>query len=211
MMKVLVATIALVALDMGTALAGPTPPPSTCSVNDVSLTIGSTAYAPSSCASDVNPSNANLSTETAALNADLGTAFSGLAKSDGTSVTYNGLRFSVSAAAAKSGGWTVSWQDTNGAAPLNLPVVMDLAVGLFGGSNGDGYLFQDVLLPVSPSSGSGSFSVTFFNNGGKNPALSHLTLIGGDARPVPAPEPMSVALFGSSLLGLGIARRWRRR
>jgi hypothetical protein len=49
------------------------------------------------------------------------------------------------------------------------------------------------------------------NGGGNRPAFSHISFYDTSVSPpVTVPEPMSLALFGAGLLGLGVARRARR-
>ncbi len=177
---------------------------------DVSLTIAATTYSPTTCANNVN--NGNPTQETANLNTAFHTNFVYLDKTGDTGKKFSGIDFTVTAPPTNSGTWTVAWVDTNGATPLNLPITIDLEIGLFGGNNGAGYFFDNVLLPISPSSGTGMFGINFTNNGNQQPALSHLTLTGGNAAhvgppPVEAPEPASLAILGLGLATLGFVRR----
>src|SRR5882672_4451227 len=150
-----------------------------CLTSDVTLTIGATLYNPISCADGV-AQGGGPTAETNSLNAQLGTSLVYLDKSDdaGTPTGLGGVTFVVTASGGNIGTWTVAWTDVAGLP--NLPLVLDLGVGLFGGNNASGYLFSSVLLPISPSSGSGTFDINFLNNGEQQPDLSHLLLAGGN-------------------------------
>ena len=78
---------------------------------------------------------------------------------------------------------------------------------------------DNLLLPVTPDTGTGNFQITFLNNGGQVPGLSHMIIAGNDDTEVhqqcttdctSVPEPMSGALLGVGLLGALAAARYRR-
>src|SRR5215471_10707464 len=173
-----------------------------CSLSDVSLTINSVVYNPTACA-DGLAQGGGPTAETSALVSALGAAgLVYLDKSDDptTPVGIGGISFVVGADATNSGFWTMSWAEQPGAP--NLPLMIDFAVALFGGGNGSGYLFNDVLLPSSPTTASGTYDVNFLNSSGRSePDLGHLLLAGGNAletlaSPSAIPEPATLALLG---------------
>ena len=209
MKRILLTGVAMAAI--GYAMPAVATPRTACALSDVSLTIGTTTYSPTKCADNV--ANGNPTAETATMNTTLATTgYIFLAKSNDTTDlgALGGVNFAVTAPATNSGAWQISWSEASGAP--NLPLIMNIEVGLFGGNNGSDYLLTNVLFPTSPTSGSGTFDINFLNGGGQQPALSHLTLTGGDVREVssPVPEPISLAVFGAGMFGLGLARRLKK-
>ena len=190
------------------------------SLSDVDLKIGSDTFTASNCYGDFDPGASNAPTETSALN-DI---FGGISDPnklyhlDGTGQTASttglgGITFLVTTTLGDDAGdWTVSWTDSNPSIAENLPLYVDLVLLLNGGNNNAAYLLSNVLLPVTPALGSGTFNIQFLNNGGRQPNVSHLTLAGRiSSRPeiFQVPEPASITMFGAGLLGLMLYRRRR--
>lgn len=146
--------------------------------------------------------------------------FSLLQKSDNSDQTADVWK--LTAGSGSSGTWNLTY--TGAVSPL----YMDFVVLLKAAQSQSGwalYFFDNVKFTSDENSGSGSYQITWTNNGGNTPGLSHLSLFGrigeggggGDCLPGDpscggnVPEPHGLALVGLGLLGVAVARRRRMR
>lgn len=130
-----------------------------------------------------------------------------------SSGTLGNIKFELSndSIGENAGSWTLTWTDTNGTIPLNLPMLVDLAIALKGGSGQSGggiayYIFEDFgLIAPSGSSATGTFNLLI------KQGLSFEALLARDLRektpPEEVPEPTILGLIGLGLLGLAYSRR----
>ncbi|ABL00184.1 PEP-CTERM sorting domain-containing protein [Pelobacter propionicus] len=111
----------------------------------------------------------------------------------------DGIYFSLRSTGGTSGTWYLTWSGAS------LPATVDLVAVLKGSSSWSAYLFDNELLNATGSNGTGdSWAITFTNNGGQIPDLSHLTLYARDVEQTPVPEPGTMVLLGAGMLGLAI-------
>lgn len=121
-----------------------------------------------------------------------------------------------------SGTWTLSWEEK---LPSSYNLTMDVVGVIKASDRFASYLFEDLTF-TSNGSGSGTWKVSFLNQGGNIPNLSHLSLYyknavhssssssstsGGGSTSTSGggqvPEPGMLGLLGLGLLGLALARR----
>jgi hypothetical protein len=119
--------------------------------------------------------------------------------------TLDGITLSFEAfnVGDKSGTWDLTWSG------IGFPVTIDIVAVLKGGNGYAAFLFDDEFLPAPGTNiPDDIWRITFNNNGGKIPDLSHMSLYARDVRHDPVPEPATMVLFGTGLVGLaGLARR----
>ena len=138
-----------------------------------------------------------------------GTGWTYLDSTDASGSTFMGINFTVTATAGSTGSWTLTGTDTNGGAPLSFPTGLDFVVSLKGGTEYALWGFDNVTVDGADT---GTFSITFTNKGGNNPALSHLIIFGreasgGSVTSVPEADTYAMLLAGLGLVGFAARRK----
>lgn len=139
--------------------------------------------------------------------------------SDPNQGTTGNFTFSMSSTGTGSTGtYTLTATDDNGATLPNLPIGLDFILAVKASDRYGLYLFSDVEMD---GSGGGAWSITYQNNGGQIPAISHIDILvradslsssssssGGASSGGNLPEPATLALIGLGLLAAaGMSRR----
>lgn len=139
----------------------------------------------------------------------IGAGFTLLDKSDSDDgSSFGGVTFTLTAdQGSTTGDWMLSWEETG--AP-GLPLLMDFVFVTKAANDWSAYLFESISFTSDPTSGTGTFAISWLNNGGQTPALSHASIYGRAGtiidNPSEVPEPGILLMFGTALMGLGLTR-----
>jgi hypothetical protein len=208
----------------------PAPASSTLSLADITFTIGSTVYSPTDCYGLVDTGSADVTNNLNYVNGLRWEDFLGGVKDDigggSNSTTVDSIQYTLSTLTNGGSGlnttqtWSLAWSDSNGSALPNLPATVDFAVLWNGGNNDAFYLFEDVVLPISPNFGDGLIYIKATNPPGNSDlGTSHIDVFFSDATnptfdpptggdPNPTPEPGTLSLLAASMLGaVALSRR----
>lgn len=132
---------------------------------------------------------------------------------DGGSLTIGGITFDldVTGIDATSGTWDLTFTSD----PFPVTKIFDLLVFVKASDRYADYFFDNESFTTN-GLGEGTFTITFLNNGGQVPGLSHLDIAFRDAGTTPPPPPpppgvpypSSFLLLGTGLAATAIGSRW---
>lgn len=190
-------------------------------VSDVTWTYDGSTQNASDCYGVVN-GNVNNAGD---IDAAFGPTWQALASTDPTrsvnnlfeDVTFTFSCLTGCGPASTSGTYQLVWEGLASAFPLTF----DFTVALKGSDRYALYLFEALTINADPASGDGTWEITYENNGGQLPNISHLDVFvrASDSPPPPPPppppvivaEPGTLALLGLGLLGIGLGQNRRRK
>jgi hypothetical protein len=125
----------------------------------------------------------------------------------GSTGSWGGVNWSLSATPnQREGSFTLRWSDP---LPLNLPLTLDLLVVTKASDRFASYLFDDELFQLAPNSGAGNWEISYRNNGGQVPRISHLSIWARLQPTTRVPEPATLGLLAMGVAGIAVAVRRR--
>jgi hypothetical protein len=159
-------------------------------VTDATFEIGATTYTADDCYGLTDTGASNIADVLTFVNDNLTNwddfdagvkdNAGGGSDAEGT-VTISGIQFTLTTTTLTGSGgsqfqeWTLSWVDQAGAP--DLPMSFDF-VAIHNTANTDAlYLFEDVIIPASPTMGTGTIDIKIMNKKGNDQGTSHMTLL----------------------------------
>ena len=149
------------------------------------------------------------------LNSAFGPSWQSLVKDDSPGSgsadmgSFMDVQFSLSSTAGNTGSWSLSWEEQVADA---LPLTMDFAAVLKAGTGYGIYFFDDETFAdetgAGTGTGNGTWEISFLNNGGRIPDISHFSLYVREGTTT-VPEPGTAFLLGLGLLGFGMRKKFK--